>query len=184
MTVITTQRFTLRPIREDDAPVFALLCNDVAIARHTARIPHPYTLDDARSFVAAISAAFVAGTEYAFAVTEDDAIVACAGVMPREAGAAELGYWVAVGARGRGVATEAAGAAALFAFERLAAQTLIAGHFTDNPASGRVLARLGFTPTGETCKTFSAGRGGEADTIRVSLARADFIAPEGVGFRP
>ena len=68
--------------------------------------------------------------------------------MPGEASEVELGYWVAAGARGRGVATEAAGAATLFAFERLAAETVLAGHFTDNPASGRVLAKLGFELVG------------------------------------
>ena len=184
MTVITTPRFTLRAIREDDAPILAQLCNDNAIARNTARIPHPYTLTDARSFVKSISAALAAGTEYAFAVCERGAIVSCAGVMPRQAGAVELGYWVAAQARGKGVATEAAGATALFAFERLGAEPMLAGHFTDNPGSGRVLAKLGFKPTGEIVKTFSAGRGGEADTVRVTLTREDFVAPEGVAFRP
>jgi RimJ/RimL family protein N-acetyltransferase len=134
--------------------------------------------------VKSISAALAAGTEYAFAVCERGAIVACAGVMPRQAGAVELGYWVAAQARGKGVATEAAGATALFAFERLGAEPMLAGHFTDNPGSGRVLAKLGFKPTGETVKTFSAGRGGEADTVRMKLARTDFRAPDGVRIQP
>ncbi len=182
MTIITTPRFTLRPIRDDDAPEFARLCNDIAIARNTARIAHPYTLQDAQAFTGMIQAAFAAGTEYAFAVTENAAIVACAGIMPRGEGVLDLGYWVAAEARGKGAATEAAGAAALFAFERCGAESLIAGYFTDNPASGRVLAKLGFKPTGETANLFSLGRGGEAEAIRMALARADFAPPANVRF--
>ena len=30
-------------------------------------------------------------------------------------------------------------------------QSLISGHFVDNPASGRVMEKCGFVPTGETC---------------------------------
>jgi RimJ/RimL family protein N-acetyltransferase len=37
-----------------------------------------------------------------------------------------------------------------------------AGHFLDNPASGQVLKKLGFRPTGIIARRYSAGRGGEA----------------------
>jgi RimJ/RimL family protein N-acetyltransferase len=30
-------------------------------------------------------------------------------------------------------------------------KSLISGHFVDNPASGRVMEKCGFVPTGETC---------------------------------
>ena len=46
--------------------------------------------------------------------------------------------------------------------ETLRLPRLVAGHFTDNPASGRVLRKLGFRPTGATVPRHSAGRGGEA----------------------
>ncbi len=179
--ILATKRFTLRPITHDDAPVFAELCNDEALARNTARIPHPYTLNDARNFGAFASAAFAAGEEYAFAVCEREEIIACAGVKCSGEDI-ELGYWVAAPARARGVATEAAGAVAHFAFEKLGAQTINAGHFTDNPTSGRVLEKLGFTRTGETRDLFSLGRGEEAETVRMTLARAAFNAPADIRF--
>ena len=179
--IIETNRFTLRAITDADAPVFAVLCNDELLARNTARIPHPYSPDDAKKFVDYASTAFAAGSEYPFAVCEGDDIVACAGVKCDDH-AFELGYWVGAEARGCGVATEAAGAVAHFAFERLGAETIVAGHYIDNPASGRVLKKLGFKPTGEAPMLFSLGRGAEAQTARVALARDDFAAPGNIRF--
>lgn len=182
MTFIQTNRFLLRPIEVDDAPVFARLCNDALIARNTARIPHPYTVEDAETFCLAISRAFALGTEYAFAICDGDEIIGCCGVMRVTNEVYDLGYWVAEHARGKGVAAEAACAVACFAFERLGAETLLAGHYTDNPASGRVLEKTGFAKTGEIRKQFSLGRGGEADCARVRLDRAEFAAPAGINF--
>ncbi len=179
MTVLHTSRFVLRPIEEADAPVFARLCNDADIARNTARIPHPYTLDDAQGFAAATATAFALEKEFAFAVCDHGDIVGCCGVMRITNELYELGYWVALAARGCGVATEAARAVSHFAFAERRAETLIAGHYTDNPASGRVLEKAGFRYTGETRKQFSLGRGGEADCFRMRLDREDFApAPD------
>ncbi len=36
---------------------------------------------------------------------------------------------------------------------------IVAGHFIDNPASGRVLRKAGLCPTGEIAARFSRGRG-------------------------
>ena len=183
MTVIHTKRLLLRRIETTDAPAFARACNDELIARNTGRIPHPYTLDDAISFVALIGDAFDKGEEYAFAVTENDRLVACCGVSIKPAHV-ELGYWVGAQQRGRGVATEAVRAVAHFAFEKLGAAILQAGHFTDNPASGRVLEKIGFRYTGERVMQFSLGRGCEAESFRLTLRREDFSAPDHIRFSP
>lgn len=182
MTLIHTNRFILRPIERGDAPAFTTLCNDALIARNTARIPHPFSLKDAEEFTVIAANAFDRETEFAFAICEDGDIVGCCGVMRITIEMFELGYWIGAPARGRGGATEAARAVAHFAFERRGADKLLAGHFADNPASGRVLEKTGFRHTGETRKQFSLGRGGEAESLRMALARADFIAPEGVTF--
>jgi len=182
MTLLQTHRFLLRPIEQSDAPVFARLCNDELIARNTARIPHPYTLEDAEIFTKTAAAAFKNGKEHAFAVCEQDTIIACCGVMRITHILFELGYWVAMPERGRGVATEAARAVSHFAFATLNAETLLAGHFADNPASGCVLEKIGFHHTGDTRLQFSLGRGGEAEVCRMKLDREAFNAPESVKF--
>lgn len=173
MTVIKTERLLLRPPTRDDAPRFVELCNDIDIARNTARIPHPYTADDAAKFLGRRQQS--ADEEHVFAVTRNDEIVACAGAAAKGGGVWEIGYWVGAAWRGDGVATEAAGAVTQFVFEAFGAALATAGWFTDNPASGRVLEKIGFRPTGERVMTHSVGRGGETETARAALRREDFV---------
>lgn len=177
MTIIRTRRLVLRRIESADAPALVKICNDPLIARNTARIPAPYTLKDAQAFIAFAAEAFANGQEFPFIATEDGAIVASCGVMALKDGTFELGYWVAANARGRGVASEAAQAVLAFAFKALGAESIDAGYFTDNPASGRVLEKLGFRYNGEKRQQFSIGRGASADCARMTLRRADFLAP-------
>ena len=70
------------------------------------------------------------------------------GVGLRENGDFELGYWLGKPYWGHGYATEAAQALARMALMELEVTRLIAGWFHDNPASGRVLEKLGFVPNG------------------------------------
>jgi RimJ/RimL family protein N-acetyltransferase len=70
----------------------------------------------------------------------------------------ELGYWLARDHWGRGYATEAGRAVIEIARSSLRLPRLVSGHFTDNPASGRVLEKLGFRATGQLARRYSAGR--------------------------
>ncbi len=180
MVEIRTGDLLLRPVDEADAARFAVLCNDIDVARNTSRIPHPYSRADADAFVAKRGAGmFGDDNEYVFAVCRDGEIIACAGAHRISPGVFEIGYWVGVDYRRRGVATRAARAVTQFAFEGLSADIATAGFFTDNPTSGRVLERVGFRRTGDIIVMHSAGRGEDVDTVRVALARKDFeLSPE------
>lgn len=174
MNTLYTKCFTLHPIAIEDAKAVGLLCNDPLIAQNTARIPHPYTMKDAQEFARAIIANRNKGTEHAFTVCEDGVIIACAGAVHLERHDWEIGYWVGADARGRGVATEAARAITHFAFNNLGASIVHAGYFFDNPASGRILEKLGYRPTGETASVFSLGRNAEVVSVRVAINKAEF----------
>lgn len=178
-TTLRIDSLVLRPVEQVDAARFAVLCNDQSLARNTARIPHPYSIYDARDFVKRAKKEFTSGKEYRFAVCRNDVVVACCGVIPKDDQSCELGYWVGGKDRGKGVATRAASAVCTFAFEVVGAETITAGHFLDNPASRRVLDKLGFETTGETIRTMSIARGSEVETARLALAREQFtpIAP-------
>ena len=169
----------LRPVEQLDAARFAILCNDKLLAENTARIPHPYSIEDARDFVKRAKTEFTSGKEFRFAVCRDDVVVACCGVIPKDDQSCELGYWVGAEDRGKGVASRAASAVVEFAFQHCGAAKITAGHFTDNPASRRVLEKLGFRPTGETIQTMSLARGADVETARFSLSRRWFapLAP-------
>jgi RimJ/RimL family protein N-acetyltransferase len=62
---------------------------------------------------------------------------------------------------GRGYASEAGHALIGFARHVLRLDRLVAGHFLDNPASGSVLRKLGFQPTGRIGMRHSLARGEE-----------------------
>jgi len=81
-----------------------------------------------------------------------------------------MGYWIARPFWGRGYATEAC--FALIDMARTLGLTSLEGsHFLDNPASGRVLEKLGFEPTGIVAPRLSCARGTEvaARLMRLEL---------------
>ena len=80
----------------------------------------------------------------------------------------ELGYWIVPSHWGLGFATEAGQAVVAMARETLRIDRLVSGHFIDNPASGRVLDKLGFTVTGRELRA-SAARAGETPCITMAL---------------
>ena len=73
-------------------------------------------------------------------------------------GEAELGYWIARPYWGLGFASEA-GCAVMKIAQAVGHRKLVSGHFIDNPASGRVLQKLGFRSTGKSEHRRSEGRG-------------------------
>jgi RimJ/RimL family protein N-acetyltransferase len=89
----------------------------------------------------------------------------------------EFGYWLTPSAWGRGYATEAGRAVVRMARESLRLKRLVSGHFIDNPASGKVLRKLGFRPTGRVVPRASRARGIEVPCLIFELDLCD----EGVG---
>jgi RimJ/RimL family protein N-acetyltransferase len=142
--VLATARLVLRAPRRSDSKAIAALANDRRIAANTARIPHPYAIEDAEQFIASINKR---EGEACFAVTLGGAPIGVCGVDLREDGP-ELGYWLGVPFWGRGFATEAARALIDHAFGDLEHETLISGARVNNPASRRVLEKCGFQWTG------------------------------------
>ncbi|GMV08618.1 MAG: N-acetyltransferase [Gemmatimonadota bacterium] len=137
---------TIRSWRPADAARLATVANDRDIwIMVRDRFPHPYTLADADAFIARVLAE---EPERNFAVAVDDAAVGGVVYMPGEdihRVSAEVGYWLGADARGRGIATEAVRAFVGWIWENTEIQHLEAGVFTYNPASARVLEKVGFT---------------------------------------
>jgi RimJ/RimL family protein N-acetyltransferase len=142
--VLETERLVLRAPRTGDAEALAQLINDRRVAINTARIPYPYSVEDAEQFIAAVNRP---GGEVAFLITLDDALIGGCGVAQSDSGP-ELGYWVGVPFWGQGFATEAARAVIDYAFGSLGHEVLEAGARVSNPASRRVLEKCGFQWTG------------------------------------
>lgn len=163
-----TKRLTLRPAWPEDAPAIAAAIGDERVVRMLARVPLPYTLADAEAFVARPRGA----EEPVFTIHAHDGdaprLIGGIGIHPEDDGP-QLGYWIAPEAWGRGYATEAGHAVIAMARHALPIRRLAAWHFLDNPASGRVLTKLGFRPTGEVTARRSGGRAREAPSAGYAL---------------
>ena len=138
--VLETERLVLRAPRRGDVKAIVRLVNDRRVAENTARIPHPYGVDDAERFIAAVNRQ---DGEATFAISRGGDVIGICGVEPRE-NAPEIGYWLGAPYWGRGYATEAVRAVIDHAFGVLGHDALQAGARVSNPASRRVLEKCGF----------------------------------------
>jgi len=171
--VLKTKRLLLRPFKMDDAAALQNQCGNLNVARMTSRIPHPYPDGAAEQWIAAQEALCRNGQEFTFCVEHDGAMIGAVGLRRAHGGTYELGYWLAEPRWGQGFATEAAGRAVAFAFDDLEAARVCAGHYVDNPASGRVLEKCGFRYT-STNTQWSLARGATVECRRhVIEARTD-----------
>ena len=156
-----TEHLLLRPGWAEDAPALAAAIADEAIVRNLATAPWPYALRDAEAFLAAPRDPVLPSFLIYERTGGDPMLVGACGLGRRPSGAVELGYWIAREHWNRGFATEA-GLALLAIAEALGLSRLEASYFIDNPASGRVLEKLGFLATGIAAPRYSCARGDEA----------------------
>ena len=156
-----TERLLLRPGWIEDAPALTQAVAHEDIAMKLARLPWPYTIADAQWFLGlermSRDVSFLIFLRTAAAPT----LIGGIGIHPDEGGGPEIGYWIAPDQWGQGYATEAGRAVMDIARHGLRLPRLVSGHFIDNPASGRVLRKLGFMPTGQVVNRMSLARGHE-----------------------
>lgn len=178
MTVLTTERLVLRPLELADAGRFAELARDPDVCRMTSSFPMELTKVGAEGWVLIRQAQAPLGRDHVFAITlPGDGIIGSIGAHLRS-GEIEIGYLLGRPYWGRGYATEAVKALCSFA-QSLKAGPVVAAHFADNPASGRVLAKAGFVYTGEEKMVFSLARKGRAATLAMRHAgRREALAVE------
>jgi RimJ/RimL family protein N-acetyltransferase len=137
--VITTRRLTLRPFTAADAPAVQRLAGAREVALNTLLIPHPYPDGAAESWIASHGH----GGELVFAIDDGQLVGAMGLIIDRLNDRAEIGYWIGVPFWGRGYATEAAAAVVRCGFEEHGVNRIFAQVFRRNPASARVLQKVG-----------------------------------------
>lgn len=153
---IRTERLFLRPGWAEDAPDLARAIGDEAIVRNLARVPWPYRQEHARTWLSLPKDPKLPSLLVTLP-DEGGRIVGNCG-LHEESGGPAIGYWIARAHQGRGYATEAV--RALLGLARVVGHRRVrADHFADNPASGRVLRKCGFVPTGRTNPRPSLARG-------------------------
>lgn len=172
---LETARFILRPLADQDGPRLAEICAPLETVRFTSSIPHPYTLDDAAAFIEHTRRGWADGTDICWAITrrEDGLIVGTIGIRPVAAHRhAEFGYMIAREQWGGGIATEAARRIVAFGFDDLGLHRIHASYAPANPASGRILEKLGFIREG-TLRQHYHRDGDYVDAIVMARLRSD-----------
>lgn len=174
MMFARTERLLLRPGWAEDAPALAAAIADEMIVRNLATAPWPYSLRDAEAFLAQPRDPVLPSFLIFARTLGAPRLVGSCGLGRRPSGAVELGYWISRPYWGNGYATEA-GRALIDIARTLGLTQLEGSHFLDNPASGRVLEKLGFEPLGITAPRMSCARGTEAQSRLLRLTLVDAI---------
>jgi len=161
-----TERLLLRPGWGEDAPALFNAIADEAIIDKLPGTCWPYREEDAQAFLLRDRGTDDLPELLIYARTRG-APKLVGGIALRETDdeeTAELDYWIARPCWGLGFATEAGQAVVGMAKDGLRMK-LRSGHFPDNPASGRVLEKLGFHPTGKVERRWSAVRDEDVDCV-------------------
>ena len=152
MTEFVLARSTLRPWRAGDEPSLERHANNRNVSRNLRdRFPYPYTVADAKEWIA-FNAGLAPPPKH-FAIVVDGSAVGGIAVEPGEGErcrSAEVGYWLGEPFWGRGIATEALRAITEYGFKTFDVCRLEAGVFGWNPASARVLEKAGYTLEGRS----------------------------------
>ena len=139
--LMETDRIILRPWRDSDAPALYKWASDPDVGPR-----------------AGIRTVFCDATNtWAIELKETGEAIGAMGYgpscncnLPARDGEPLIGYWIAKPYWNKGICTEALGLMIEHIRCRTDIKSLISGHFVDNPASGRVMEKCGFVPTGET----------------------------------
>jgi len=168
---IATTRLMLRPLETRDRARLVKLANNWRVAKNLSTMPFPYTDAAADEWFGKQSAYWASGKTVNLAITLEGELIGGIGVGVRDAQDWELGYWLGEAYWNRGYASEAATALRDYAFGVMKLERMVAGHYPDNHASGRILTKLGFRYTHEVDR-FCLARGAKVKCLEMALAKA------------
>jgi RimJ/RimL family protein N-acetyltransferase len=163
----------LRPPEPGDAAAITAAVQDPDIPRFTM-IPSPYSVDDAAAFIDRSAELWRTGAGAPFVIVDGATGTLLGGIGLHELDVdttpAHVGYWVAAGARGRGIATRALRLVTRWALDDLRLPRLELSTFVDNDRSQRVAVRAGFTRDG--ARTVPGHPSGQHQLVVFSLEPA------------
>ncbi len=155
--ILETERLRLRPFEVTDAAEVQRLAGDAEVASTTLRIPHPYEDGMAEAWISSHGEQYRKGEEVHFAIVRkaDEQLLGAVGlVLHVDQAKAELGYWIGRPYWNQGYATEAAAAVLRYGFQEIGMVSIFAHHLVRNPASGRVMQKIGMRHTGKLRQMF------------------------------
>ncbi|REC48836.1 GNAT family N-acetyltransferase [Chryseobacterium pennipullorum] len=142
--IIETERLILSQLEEKDIPPIVEFLQHRIFSDLTSNIPYPYTENDAEFWLKISKEAFAENTGYTFAIrNKNGEIIGAIGLHDRDDDKAELGYWIGIPYWNKGYVTEAAKAVVDFGFKTLGFNKIFATHIPHNPASGKIMEKIG-----------------------------------------
>ncbi|WP_018183090.1 GNAT family N-acetyltransferase [Kaistia granuli] len=166
---IPTASVLLRPLRPDDGPAIAASLGDYEVTRWLARVPYPYSLDEAERFLAWERAQRPVSAEQVYAIDRDGMIglisLRAAGTRPI------LGYWLAQAHWGKRYMSEAVAALVDDTFANPVITEIQSGVFEGNERSLAIQKRLGFEIIGRSIQ-HNLALGRDLAHIDTALTRA------------
>ena len=168
-----TNRILLRPWRESDAPALFKYASDPEVGPRAGWPPHK-SVEESLEIIRTV---FNDATNtWAIVLKETDEPIGAMGYgpscqcnLPAREDEPLIGYWVGRPYWNRGICTEALRLMIDHIRQTTDIRSLISGHFIDNPASGRVMEKSGFIPTGETVVDLDQGRDTPIRVLRLEL---------------
>ncbi len=149
---LETPRLRLRLLEKSDSTVIQRAACVREIADTMISLPHPYPAGEAERYIDRQLAAHKAGRSVTFIIENKEEGWFCGLVeirdINREHSLAELSFWLAVEAWGRGYMSEVVHVVVRYGLENLDLNKLYAYNMLRNPASGRILEKNGFKQEG------------------------------------
>ena len=178
MPMLETDRLCLRRPELTDAADVQDYLQERQIAANTLHIPFPYPNGAAEAWVAHTHSAYDAGEACSFAIVlkEENRIIGAVALrLDIEHRRAELGYWVGKPYWSNGYASEAAQRLLSYGFDVLGLNRIHATYFADNPASERVMQKIGMRYEG-LMRQYYLKWGEFRDTGLYAITRSDYEA--------
>ena len=173
---LQTERLILRSLTLEDAADVQRLAGDRDVASTLSNMPHPYEDGMAEEWIRSCSEKFENGEAVDFAITfkTDGSFIGAIGIrLDRKHENGELGYWFGKAYWGNGYATEAAKAVVAHGFQVLQLNRIYAYLMKRNPASGRVLEKIGMHYEGCQRQQIKKWNNFE-DRIAYGMLKADY----------
>ncbi len=174
--VIKTERLTLRPFRQDDAPaMFKNWASDPRVTRFLTWQPHN-SVEVTREILDGWCALYANPAYYHWGIEfEGDLIGGINVVRQNERDeVAELGYCISADAWGHDIMTEAARAVIAYLFTEVGFHRIAISHAAQNPASGRVADKCGMRLEGVLKGDFKSFDGEYWDIVLHGLLREEW----------
>ena len=153
----------IRPFRSTDSAQVQTLLSDARVSRKAGNIPYPYAKNGAQTWITSHGPQHRSGTAIIRAIVclKTKQCVGAISIDQISRGlnsSGNLGYWVGVPYWNKGFCEQAGQLMLALAKKEYAMKRLVAAHCIDNPASGRVLEKLGFNELGPQRMTNLSGQ--------------------------